>query len=398
MNYSKGPASLAVIATLISSVLLSGPASSETTATVATSANVNPDDPITHYRAYETAIAAGDLSGASTAAVTAWRTGERVWNGNNPNLPGLAFNAAWTLGLANKIVEAKEPAQRALELSRQFPASVDAEEAGYLLAYATMVSQPTKRHIEAFGLAARAVDNGGWGDFLLARSYAEGALLALNVQMPRVARDLVDRGLTEINRIAPDNAGLKTNLLVLRTQSSLQSRQFGLAVREVMDARRSYGPPRSDRDLNWAGLVAWESAARAVHYSVYGLTRAPDIGSNIVREDRIASFSKEEARALQQNVPGCPDGEWKRKGSRGPAGINFPPQALNDGYAGGALVRAKLDGEGRVIETDIRASLPRASFGTAAVEGIRNWQYEMAPDLPAQCRFVDIVLAFAFAR
>lgn len=398
MKYSTRLSKLACAATIIGAIAAASPAKSEPSATVATTSVAPSDDPIAHYRAYEAAIAAGDLTSASAAAVAAWRTGERVWSGGNANLPGLAFNAAWSLGLVNKIGEAREPAQRAIALARQYPGHVDLKEAGFILAYANMAVQPTKQNVEAFNTAAAAVDNGGWGDFLLARSYADGARNALNVAMPRVARELVDRGLAEITRLAPNNAGLKTNLLVLRTQSSLQLRQFGRAVNQVMEARRSYGRPRGERDLNWASLMAWEAAARAVHLSVYGDSSQPEIGSRMLREDRMETWTKEDLKAVSRDIPGCTIDEYKRLGSRGPAGINFPRGELNDGYAGGALVRAQLDGDGRVIGTDILASLPRASFGTAAVEGIRTWRYELPPTTPVQCQSVDVMLVFAFAR
>jgi TonB family protein len=358
---------------------------------------VNADDPIAHYRAYEAAIAAGDMNAASAAAVTAWRTGERVWNGNNPNLPGLAYNAAWSLGLAGKIEQAREPARRAAAFSATNPDKVAPKEAAFLLAYANLMTAPTKANVEAYNVATRAVDQGGWGDFLLARSYSDGARTALNLKMPRIARDMVERGLAEVTRIAPESLVLRTNLLVLRTQSSLQMREFGQAVNEVMDARRAYGRPRSDRDTNWAALSAWEAASRAVYLSVYGNDGGPPTGSRIDNNRRPAQWTEEETTAISSQTPVCPKESLRRVGLGGPSGISFPTKESNDGYAGGALVRAQLDAEGRVTSTDILASLPRPSFGDAAVNGIKGWRYNLPANWPVECRFVDITLVYAFS-
>jgi hypothetical protein len=396
-SFPKRAFQVAAVLALISSPVLAASADTATTPPpTSVTATTTADDPLVFYRAYETAIGAGDIVAASTAAVTAWRTGERVWNGNNPNLPGLAFNAAWSLGLAGKISEAREPARRAVALAPASAGSVNPKEAAFLLAYADLIASPTKASVERLDTATRALGATDWGDFLLARSYVDGARVALNASMPRVARDMVDRGLGEVTRLGLNDTGLRTNLLVLRTQSSLQLRAFGRAVIEVMEARRAYGRPKSARDLNWASLAAWESASWAVYTSVYGSNGTETTGSRIARDDRPKSWTKEERLALSDNSDGCGEVDFKRAGRGGPVGISFPSKEANDGYAGGAFVRATIDNEGRVIATDILASLPRASYGAAAVEGIKGWQYVIPAGTPTQCRTVEIMLSFAF--
>ncbi|MEN9856734.1 MAG: hypothetical protein RLZZ157_1860, partial [Pseudomonadota bacterium] len=338
----------------------SEPSGASPTAAVAGATN----DPIAHYRAYEAAIARGDILAASQSAVLAWQTGERVWNGKNANLPGLAFNAAWSLGLVNKISEAQAPARRAAALATQYPGTVDPKEAAFLLAYADMVAAPSKSRVETFNVAARALDGGGWGDWLLARAYVDGARIALEVALPRVSRQFVDRGLTEANRVMPENIVLRTNLLVLRTQSSLHLRQFSQAITETMDARRSYGAPKSERDTNWAALAAWEAASRAVYESV----KRPRIvtGSRIANGEVLPEWDEAEAKKLSGKRQECEDLEIKRRGQGGPQGIVFPPQELRDSFVGGAFVRAHLDGKGNVMNADVLAALPRPTFGLAA--------------------------------
>jgi hypothetical protein len=352
------------------------------------------NDPIAHYRAYEAAIARGDTLAASQSAVLAWQTGERVWSGQNANLPGLAFNAAWSLGLVNKINEAQAPARRAVALAAQNPGSVEPKEAAFLLAYADMVAAPSKSRVETFNVAARALDGGGWGDWLLARAYVDGSRIALEVALPRVSRQLVDRGLTEANRVMPENTALRTNLLVLRTQSSLQLREFSQAITETMEARRSYGAPKSERDVNWAALAAWEAASRAVYESVKG--PRIETGSRIANGDVLPKWDEAEEKRLLGQRPECADLEIKRRGRAGPQGIAFPPQEQRDSYAGGAYVRAHLDGAGKVVNADVLAALPRPAFGLAAQQGIQNWQYDMPSNTPEACRFVDVVVMYAF--
>lgn len=352
------------------------------------------DDPLAYYRSYEAAIARGDILAASQAAVLAWQTGERVWNGSNANLPGLAFNAAWSLGLANKITEAQAPARRAVALAAQNPGSVEPKEAAFLLAYADMMVAKSKSRVEAFNVAARAIDNGGWEDFLLTRAYLDGSRIALEVALPRLSRQFVDRGLVEAARVSPSNDAIRTNLLVMRTQSSLQLREYRLAVSEAMEARRSYGPPKSQRDLNWAALAAWEAAGRAVFESVKGPSLPT--GSRISREEQMPIWDKAENQRLAGQPAECVDIEIKRKGRAGPQGIEFPSQEQRDSYAGGAYVRAQLSADGKVATTDILASLPRPAFGIAAQEGIKSWQYDIPAGTPQQCQYVDVVVMYAF--
>jgi Gram-negative bacterial TonB protein C-terminal len=352
------------------------------------------NDPLAHYRAYEAAIARSDFTSASAAAMLAWQTGESVWNGNNPNLPGLAFNAAWTLGLINKINEAQAPARRAVALGVQYPGSVDAKEAAFLLAYADLMASKSKRHLDAFNKSSVALDNGGWSDFLLALSYADSAQISLEFELPRLARDLIDRGLAETARVAPGNNVIRTNLLVLRTQSSMRLRQYSEAVGEAMEARRSYGKPKSERDLNWAALAAWENASRAVYESVKG--PAVKTGSRIVRPGGVPQWQEGELVSLSGQPKECEDIKITRLGPPGPQGIAFPPQEQRDSYAGGAYIRARLDGDGKVISTDILAALPRPAFGAAAEIGIRKWQFSLPASTPVQCRVVDIPVMYAF--
>lgn len=353
------------------------------------------NDPLAHYRAYEAAIARSDFTSASAAAMLAWQTGERVWNGNNPNLPGLAFNAAWTLGLINKINEAQAPARRAVALAALYPGSVEPSEAAYLLAYSDLMASKSKRHLDAFNKASVALDNGGWSDFLLALSYADSSQISLEFELPRLARDLIDRGLAETARVAPGNNVIRTKLLVLRTQSSMRLRQYSEAVGEAMEARRSYGIPKSERDLNWAALAAWENASRAVYESVKG--PAVKTGSRIVRPGGVPQWQEGELVSLSGQPEECEDIRIIRLGPPGPQGIAFPPQEQRDSYAGGAYIRARLDGNGKVISTDILAALPRATFGAAAELGIRNWQFSFPASTPVQCRVVDIPVMYAFA-
>ena len=374
----------------LSSAALAGTANS-VAATVAPT-----DDPIAHYRAYEAAIARGDLEAASMAAVTAWRTGERVWNGNNPNLPGLAFNAAWSLGLVNKMGEAREPARRAVALAAVSPDKVNPKEAAFLLAYADMMVTPTKATVENLDKATLVLDGGGWEDFLLASAYIDGARAALGLQMTRTGINLIGRGQVEAKRIMPSNLNMLTNFLILKTQSSLQLREYSQAVRDIMDARRVYGVPKSERDINWAALAAWEAASRAIHESV----RGPNLntGTRLSRADNLPEWDVAEARLLTGKPAECAAIDIPRRGRSGPQGIRFPSREQRDMFAGGAYVRAFLDDAGKVVRTDVLSSLPRPAFGLAAQEGIQSWQYDIPPSTPAQCKVVDVTVIYAFTQ
>jgi hypothetical protein len=368
---------------------------SEPNAAVTNSAPANADDPFAHYRAYEAAISAGNIQAASEAAQKAWRTGERVWNGDNPNLPGLAFNAAWTLGLLNKTAEAREPALRAVALAAQYPDKVNIKEAQFLATYATLVAQPSRGQIDAFDTAAKALEGSAWDDFLLARSYSDAARIALNFNQARKAQQFVARGLAETQRLGGDNSNLRTNFQVMQTMTSLQLGDYRRAVTEAVEARRIYGRPKSERDLNWASLAAWEAAARSVYLS--RRLSPSSTGTRIQnREDAPPDWNKDELRALSGGPEECRDIELKRSGRDGPQGITFPASEMSDGMVGGAIVKAQLDQTGHVLSTDILASLPRPVFGSAAAQGISGWRYELPPGLPEQCRFVNVTVMYVF--
>jgi TonB family protein len=354
------------------------------------------DDPLTYYRAYEVAFAAGDVVAASGAARSAWQTAERVWDADNPNIAGLAFNAAWSMALNGKVAEARDPARRAVALATRFPDKVNVKEAQFLDAYANLIAAPNAASLAAFQPAALAVGNGGWGDYLLPKSYIDAARIALNVNNARLARQFIDVGLTEQERLAPNNTNLRMGFFILRTQASLVLENYAQAVNEAMEARRAYGPQKSERDVNWATLSAWESAARAVYESVYDVETR--IGSRVIQQtDRAGKWDDEELMQLNRPPFTCTNARITRRGS-GPTGINFPTRESYDGLAGGAFVRARLDPEGRVISTDILASLPRPAYGTAAVEGIRTWRYNVPADTPEACRYVDVELSYSFPK
>ncbi len=141
-------------------------------------------------------------------------------------------------------------------------------------------------------------------------------------------------------------------------------------------------------------MSAWESAARAVYVSVYDVESR--IGSRVIHQTAQAGkWDDEELMRLNRPPFACTNDRITRRGS-GPTGINFPTRESSDGLAGGAFVRAKLDTEGRVISTDILASLPRPVYGTAAVDGIRTWRYNVPADTSEACRYVDVQLSYAF--
>jgi tetratricopeptide (TPR) repeat protein len=365
-------------------------------ASVPSPASINSDDPLEHYRVYEAAVARRDMPAASDAANLAWRTGERVWPTGNPNLAGLAFNAAWALGLSNRIGEAQEPARRAVALAQQNPGSIDLNEARFLSAYADLMAKGTNLaagDIEAFSEVAKTVENGGWGDYLLPNALFDASRALLAKNKPRLMRDLTERGLAEVVRLAPNDQNLRTNLLIIKTQAALQSRDFALAITDAMAARRTYGVPKTARDVNWASLLAWELATRAVYESIRGPDQAT--GSRVSARNRAPQWEEGEEQRLRNEPPECREFKIKRIGS-GPTGIAFPIKESSDGFAGGAIIRASLDESGRVTNADVLAALPRPSFGTAAQQGIMNWRYEVPAGTPAQCRQADVTLVYAF--
>jgi hypothetical protein len=146
------------------------------------------------YQEFNTALARGDYSKAADVSLEAWRDGERLFGRNSPFAASLAFNAAWTLGLANRFAEAREPAQRAVSLSRNSDGLVDPLEATFILAYANLSLVPDRTNLDRFNEAARNIESRAQKDSVLERSFSDAAKVALSLGLPSLAEELILRG------------------------------------------------------------------------------------------------------------------------------------------------------------------------------------------------------------
>ncbi|NJR20591.1 MAG: hypothetical protein HC777_03465 [Hyphomonadaceae bacterium] len=246
------------------------------------------DDPMVSYRAYSSAVEAGNFDQAAVHGLEAWRQAEAKWGGANPNTAGLAYNAAWSGALVSKASERVDAARRAVELAPQARGSYSLAEANFLLAYTEyFAAKPADRPNLSAKLAAAAQPvESSWNDFLVAHALVQALANGMNNARPRISFDLAQRALAVIDRVTPTDTNARAVTLLSRGQARLQGGfDREEAIADLVQARVAYGPMRQTDDLVWGTLGAWEAAARAVVVTQEGFDRS-ETGTRITRISR----------------------------------------------------------------------------------------------------------------
>lgn len=371
------------------SVLLMGPVLAEAPTS----------DPMVAYRAYNGAIEAGKISDAATYAQEAWKLAEAKWPPTNPKVPALAFNAAWSLALADRAAEGLGAAQRALELAGNEKNTYQPDEAAFLVANANFYAAPVEKKraaAQALGLAAAKIE-ANWSDMLVADSLiAASTILTLDGRSEQ-ATELADRGLSQIMRLDPSDDTRRSRALLARAISKLTKPSLRLrAYQDVLDARVAYGPMRSVDDLTWGTFSAWQILTGAMIQSTYvqGWTSG---ATPKYLDDFRTGVAPEEWEKIDPVPQECRDvakferlevGEKIKPRTYGTSGINIA----------GVHVRADLAPDGRVLQPRVLGVAPDARYGEAARIAIQTWQYRIPPNTPAIClKDFDITLSFVTA-
>lgn len=253
------------------SLAIAQPVQSSSSAAIANPSN----DPLVFYRAYEAASQQGDAVAAYEAVVLAWQTGERVWPSDNPNLPGMAFTAAWSAALLGKPVERIDAARRAVALAPLARGFYTLPEAEFVLAYADYFSTPQgerRRVGEKLAAAALPIE-GTWEDFMLAKALVNASAVVPN---GRQSLEIANRALVAIERTKPNDTSYKALALMARAQGRLavgDNRDEALA--DMIEARIAYGPMRATNDSIWDQLLVWKAGIGSITRQIPSTGRAP---------------------------------------------------------------------------------------------------------------------------
>jgi hypothetical protein len=361
-----------------------------------------PNPVIQHYRAYQAALDANDLTTAEREAASAL-TASEARDGDGGRTAVLAFNLATVRFVGGNAAGALEPGRRALALSQQRGAEASgvspafaqlvvgraelaAGEAGAAehLGQALEAAQqeriaPEEIFDGARELAAWTLRNERYEEsaraWSIAANYAEGSRLppahARGIALTGSAAALI---LGEIagrqRRIPADVArdAYGTLIQALNTMATLPGLDPDGAVTPVM--------------RNYAEALAWRAALRAKLR-----TDGQDIP--VVQEtqgDGADGLNEVRVPRSAGQLPRCLVRIRVRDNER-----LYPEDAVMDGRLAGVAVLFRINEAGEIEDVEALASVGGAEFGEHA-EQRRAWRIERRDDSPTNCRMAMTVI------
>lgn len=328
------------------------------------------------YRAYQTAMEAGDEAAALEPAYQAWQAAE--------------------------------------------DAGVDAETTGLLADNYAALASAAGQHEQAAAAFARSAeilaDTEG-GTLLTAQTWRLSAEQYFRGDNENLARRMADRALAILERL-PEGREAATERF--RTEAVLayaefergRIRQTAPHARNALDALALVGPVSNMDTANmafFAGIgevIRYEGPDSAYYFTLASYMYAAagaDVGTRRIAEawarygrseldedERIALFRR--LRETDYRPPDCenPDDCDLTVGE----GLNFPPEAevvdaspltrrepqyplemAQRGLQGVALVMFSVDEQGRPFDVEAIYSVPHPAFGEVSVEAVERWRY-----------------------
>lgn len=345
-------------------------------------------DPLVYYRAYESALVAGDTHTAATNADLAWQTAEQRWEPSDPNLAGLAMNAAWMFALDNDIAKSVAPAKRAVALAALAGSAYTREEADFLLSYGEFrAADPAEREklVKRLSDAAKAVER-NWPDFMVVDAFNIVAAYAIKAGRYNDAIDLSNRSLGEVRRLIPNDKDRLSNALLMRAIATFSSNDdWEVAVSDVIDARLAYGPSRTDRDREFATLAVWHLAIEAALRSSTAYKDISSSNNSILKPKSWRKMDAQEELSLRDTNSDAKCTGTKRLPQIG-RDIQFPAKAIQNGVVAGVIVAHDIDPQGFVQNLEILASIPSEIFDREALDSVKTWRFSVPESEPLECR------------
>lgn len=339
------------------------------------------------YKAYMTALDAGDHAEAARRGEAAWRAAE-VELGESPATAILAFNYAELIVVAEP-AKAIEPYARVKEIASKVETGIAGEDIEAGLAFATFAVDRTDRdggrRLEAAlnarrakGLPATRLSGYGWlllagrrsavGDVNGSRRFADFAIADAEAMRPAVNKEL-----------------LRT-ALVLGAIARVAGRQH--TEEEVYQAVKLFArafplfPPQKDIDSfdrTLAIALAWRYSVNAL-----ALSQQSSVAGNL---------GEDLSKALREAAGGDDGTQWVRWAEPRPKmclflwasqpNAKYPAAASNRSIVGTALIG--FDVSGLAVERAVvLADIYKSNFGRAALKSVKRWT--LAKPASERCR------------
>lgn len=356
---------------------------------------------MTHYRAYRTALEAGDLATADAEAQAAL-TASIARDGDGGSTAVLAMNLAQVRLMRGRRAEAYEPALRAFNLASAGAANVDPLMARLVLGRAQLTEDRGRQGRDMLEAAiaqgrsnpalhadtyAAAADLGRW---LFSRELYVGALDAWTVAGELAAASGGDHAYAR----AEAHVGAAASRIVRTMTESVREQArptdtrfladpreaFAAADEELAAAQRLMAPYAHVNGADggvtlgqrmYAGAVAWRLLIRAFLRS-HGYRPLLDFDMN-------AYTRAEDGRPFcHMAIVSQPE-------------PSFPPGASSTFTVGAAVVRFRVDEHGRTLDARVAASIPERWFRDALEQVAPQWSLARLPSSPGNCRYQPVV-------
>ena len=371
-----------------------------------------PENPvIAHYRAYRTALDAGDLATAETEADAALQASV-ARSGQGGRTGVLALNLAQVRLQRGRVAEAYAPALQAFEASQNSASGVDPLLARLTLGRAELTDdryrQARERLMPALTEAnARpdlfpdaynaAADLGR--RLMRENSYAQGASAWREAL---TFADRVEGDSTYVRAEARLGFGIAqlsyaTHRYRMQGERSFDTNihvdleeEFGPARRALIEAAGIVRPlayqQGQTQDLTPAQSIFGTAVAWRMMLDSYLLSNDQRVTLNTLRGDEARARAEEDISAPSRGSgPQC---EVELIAEPRP---NFPAQAQSY-FSGGALVtRVTLDANGQVSDTRVAAAVPERWFAEAVSRVAPQWTIRRLPDSLPNCQMPPLM-------
>lgn len=363
---------------------------------------------MTHYRAYRTALEAGDRAAAEVAGAAALAASEER-DGDGGRTAVLAFNLASLRMDMRQAEAALAPAQRAYALAQALgdESGVNAAAARLVAARASLavngesalaemraaLSEARAHSDLADDVFPAAAELGGWAlreehydvaqeAWATAAEYSEGSLVS-----PHYAR-------------AGARIGEGSAILM---QALTQGGRRGLRREIAVDAHAAFHEAK--RLVHSDAMIDVSSGEVTLPQQIYAQAMVWDsaLMAKVVSDGQTEPREPDEAQGDADGATevGTPIDDRPRCMVRStPPRIRYPQEALSRSQVGAVVVRLRIDEAGTVVDREVVARAGAEAF-TQAIDAAGDWRVARRDDSADGCRMamsVMIPVRFAFAR
>lgn len=347
------------------------------------------DVSVTHSAAFDAAVGEERFDDAINEGLSEWRAAEEAL-GDSPTTAVLAFDVAALIARHASVVDALEPASRAMELAQDGSAgdAVHPLDAAVIVGLAEVYEESSRATVRRLHRTLEARDDAGLADDALSMA------AWLRVEADAYSRQRWVRAIETGRRarraavsLGPTMAAAAGNAALMEGTAALILRRYDSGLRAFEGGLNAYPDDTSVFDDPMvARLMAWRAAATVEALSSWD------------RSDIRARLSHADTRRLGASKPSLqaceamPE-EWE---SRDPP--RYPGGRATRSDVGAAIVAYDFLLDGRTTNIRVLASVPSAAHGEfddATVEAVETWRIHVPEGVPAHC-LVDNVVEMQF--